>query len=808
MNGESVMNAAPAVVRSLLVMALAIALLGGVGLWPPAALGQTKKEEAEYLAAPAADQISAEFLEPAVRQAVANGVATLLARMTAEGNDHGLAFPPSQTVKVIEVVEVPAKRVQVEHPVYEHEYADVEKIVPVMESGKPTGRFTKIKDRVVVKSRQVGKKTVDHLVPDKDGSETIKVPKYGPGGPAAWAVNLPGLNGMALYVLVKAGLEKHPATVKHAAALAEHAGEYIGLPDNTFDVAWMAAGLASLGPDSPHEKVARRLIAKLIDGQISEKGDLAGLWGPVCVNYGYYGKLFTLGQTVRQELDVTIAKKLETATGADQTRLVAMGNEMQVFATAYAKTHRDVFRAGTRMLQIQSPYKFEEDAILPGLPYNAYQWVVSDVESTEAAAFAIAVAKRAGLLPKETNRLLIRGKKIYAPVKTEVAVKAAAKRMAAAIDAEGGATALAFVTDNSGFEKTGFPAPDFATPDAMPPMFGFQTACTTVAAQETLESLAAVDAAVDKQLAEPRKRAHSRTEAIAARWYKESANPAADAWKGIYAPLKVSHADLTKSAKLAMPAPSDTAVESLPWGPSGSLYRIVPGFRGLFAGAEAKTRVGNDLFRQIAYRLVALQDQNGQWSGAGGNHLLSTAIESLGIGRVANAWHASLSRDPPVKVGVPDPVTYETIFQHSHYPNHHQAAWPDAGVFPTLASLLFLVEAVDGPVSLDGITILPPPSTEPAKEADPDKPPPRLTPVEAVRRVPRPNEPRQKLFDAMVATRWPRKAAPTEPAPPAAPAAGQPGEKPAAAAKKEEPEAEDDGLGTFEDLLKPADSKE
>jgi hypothetical protein len=793
------MKAARAVLRSF----LAIASIAIVGQFLPAAHGQTKKEEAEYLAAPAADQIGVEFLVPAVRQAVANGVATLVARMTAEGNDLGLAFPPSQTVKLIEMVEVAAKRVQVERPVYEHEYAEVEKIVPVMESGKPTGRFTRQKQRVVVKSRQVGKTMVEHLTPDKDGSEKMKVPKYGPGGPAAWAVNLPGLNGMALYVLVKAGLGKHPATVKHAAALAEHATEYMGLPDSTFDVAWMAAGFAALGPDSPHVKVTRRLIAKLIDGQIREKGDLEGLWGPVCVNYGYYGKLFTLGQTVRQELDVTIAKKLETATGADQARLVAMGKEMQAVATAYAKTHRDVFRAGTRMLQIQSKYPFEEEAILPGLPYNAYQWVVSDVESTEAAAFALAVAKRVGLLPRETERLSIRGNKIHPPTKTDVVIKAAAKRMAAAIDADGGVTALAFVASNKGFEKTGFPAPAFASVDAMPAMFDIQTACTSVTAQETLESLAAADPAVDKQLAEPRTRARDRAEKIAARWYKESANPAADAWKGMYAPLKVSHADLTKSGKLPVPASSDTAVESLPWGPSGSLYRIVPGFRGLFTGGEPKERLANDLFRQIAYRLVALQDQHGQWS-SGGNQLLSTAIESLVIGRIANQWHASLTRDPPVKIG-PDPVSYESMLHGHGVWFSHQTALPDAGVFPTLASLLFLLEATDQPVSLDGIEILPLPA-EPPKEADPDKPPPRLMPVDAVRRVVRPNVPRQELFDAIVATRWPRTSAPAEPAAAAKPAAEKAEQKPAA--EKEKAAEEDDGLGTFEDLLQPADSKE
>ncbi|MGB8852991.1 MAG: hypothetical protein WCC69_05435 [Pirellulales bacterium] len=792
------MKAALAVLRSF----LAIASIAVVGLLPPAAHGQTKKEEAEYLAAPAADQIGAEFLAPAVRQAVANGVATLVARMTAEGNDLGLAFPPLQTVKLIEMVDVPAKRVEVEYPVWE--MVEVEVVEPVMESGKPTGRFAKVKRRVP--GKKIGTRMVEQLVPDKDGSETMKWPKYEPGGPAAWPLNLPGLNGMALYVLVKAGLGKHPATVKHAVALAEHATEYIGLPDATFDVAWMAAGFASLGPNSPHVKVSQRLIAKLIDGQIREKGELEGLWGPVCVNYGYYGKLFTLGQTVRQELDVTIAKKLETATGADQARLVAMGNEMQAVATAYAKTHRDVFRAGTRMLQIQLAYPFEQDAILPGLPYNAYQWVVSDVESTEAATFALAVAKQAGLLPRETERLAIRSKKIHPPTKTEAVVKSAAKRMAAAIDDEGGATALAFVADNTGFEKTGFPAPNFATPDAMPPMFGFQTACTAVAAQETLESLAAIDSAVDKQLAEPRKRARDRTKQIASRWYKESANPAADAWKGIYAPLQVSHADLTKSGKLAVPSPSDTAVESLPWGPSGCLYRIVPGFRGLFAGSEPKEHFASDLFRQIAYRLVALQDQHGQWSIAG-NQLLSTASESIVIGRVANYWHAALNRNPPVKIGVPDPVSYQSMLHPhwhggwaTHYPSH--VALPDAGVFPTLASLLFLLEATDRPVSLDGIDILPPPPAEPPKETDPDKPPPRLTPVDAVRRVPRPNPARQELFDAIVATRWPRKAAPPEPATPATPATDKPEQQPAA--EKETTPKEDDGLGTFEDLLKPA----
>jgi hypothetical protein len=277
----------------------------------------------------------------------------------------------------------------------------------------------------------------------------------------------------------------------------------------------------------------------------------------------------------------------------------------------------------------------------------------------------------------------------------------------------------------------------------------------------------------------------------------------------MYAGMKVSHADLTKSGVLPVPAMPD-AVESLPWGPQGCLYRLVPDFRGLFTGGDAKKRFGDDLFRQITYRLVALQDQNGQWATTGYLPLNSTASESLSIGRIAQAWHKSLSRDPPVKIGVPDPVGYDVMLHHGHYHHHHHhhGAAVDAAAFPTLASLLFLLEATDKPVNLDGIAILPEPSTEPVKEADAGKPPVRLTPVEAARRVVRPNSPRQELFDAILGTRWPRKT--VEPPATAVKTTAESPEKKEAPGNKpadEEPPEEDDGLGKFEDLLKPAAGK-
>jgi hypothetical protein len=769
---------------------------------PPAKKPASTKEQAAFLAAPEADLISADYLAPAVRQAVANGLGSLLARITAEGNDHGLAFPPTQTMKVLEIVDVPAKRVQREHPIYEYDYAMVDKVVPVLESGQPTGRFQTVKERVVVKRRQVGKKMVDHLVADPDGQETIKRPKYGPGGPAGWTANLPGLNGMALFILAKAGLGSHPATVTHAKALAAHCSG-CGIPDGTFDIAWMAAGFVALGPDSPHAGLADKLLMKLVDGQVRQKGELDGLWGPVCVNYRYFGKLFILGQTLRQEIDVNIPKKLEMATNpAMQAAVVKLGREMKEIVNEYERTYRDVFRCGTRMLKIRSPFEIGEEAIVPGLPLNAYQWVATDVESTQAAAFALAEAKRAGMLPRDTYRLAIRGKKIDLPLKSDAAVKKAIQRLSEEVADDGGIKALARMEANAGFADTGFPAPAFEDGDSLRPMFDLETAGTTVAGHAAIESLVAA-AASEGQPDPQRQVARGRAAAIAERWYGASANPADDTWKSMYLGLTVSHKDLAASPLLPVPAVGAATVDSLPWGPSGSLYRVVPGFRALFpAAGSANDRYADDLFRRIAYRLVALQDESGQWVG-GGSLLLSTAAESLTMGRVADVWHKSLSRDPPIKLKQPDPVPYEAMLHHAAAGwVNHQAARPDPAVFPTLASLLFLLQGIDRPVGLDGVAILP----EPAEEPDADSPasdapaPSRLSPIDAARKVARPNEPRLELYEAIIATKWPRT---TEAAKPVAAAVAEP-----EAAEEAEPAAtQDDGLGKFEDLLTPSDGE-
>jgi hypothetical protein len=330
-------------------------------------------------------------------------------------------------------------------------------------------------------------------------------------------------------------------------------------------------------------------------------------------------------------------------------------------------------------------------------------------------------------------------------------------------------------------------------------LFDVATACTGVAAQAAVEWLAEADPELVKVLDPARKAARERARRIAARWYAESAVPAAPVWQGVYQTTTVSHADLKKSA--TVPAPAKAAdVDALPMGPAGCLYRIVPGFRGLFTDkASAKERLADGLFRQVAYRLVVLQDQNGQWSSPG-NQFLSSALEALNIARAADQQHAALSRGPG-KINLPDPLPYEALLT-ARLPQllPSGAVHPDAAAFATLASLVFLVDGLEKPVSLEGIPIHPATATEPPKEPGDAAPPPVpwAAPADAARSVARPNAALQPLVDAVTTT--------TNSRIPAAPQAdaGQPGKAPATPVKK--PDGEDD-VGTFEDLLTPGATK-
>jgi hypothetical protein len=122
----------------------------------------------------------------------------------------------------------------------------------------------------------------------------------------------------------------------------------------------------------------------------------------------------------------------------------------------------------------------------------------------------------------------------------------------------------------------------------------------------------------------------------------------------------------------------------------------------------------------------------------------------------------------------------------------------DGQGFATLASLLFLLPAIEGPVKLAAVPILPEPVAAATDEGEPKKKQPLTPATAAARGVERPNAARAAVYEAILAAAGAKSEA--TPAVAAAPT-----EKPDAPATPPAPAPEeDDGLGKVEDLLKPA----
>ena len=736
------------------------------------------------LRSPTADRIPIAEMHAAIDSAVAAGVASVMARIMAEGNESGLAYPPRVARKEIGKKTVPARRVPYEEPVYEVEYAEVEQLVPETSAGQPTGGFVRKKVRVAVRQKLVGKRTRERLVPDPEGQETMEVTEYGPGGPDVYEADQFGLNGMALYVLGRAGHAHYEAGERLAQSLSDKLDAY-GIPDTTFDVAWLAAAFTALGKDSLHAPLAERLVSKLIDGQIREKGEPRGLWGPVCIHYPYFAKLFAMQGQLHQQLEVELPKMLERAPPQQQEALAKQGREMRRVYFEFLKAYRAASSQGARMMEITRYWQADEQTVLPGLPLYVYNRVVADVESTAVALFALAAAKQAGMLPAESERVAIRGRKVHPAEKTEATLKLAGETLGDALGKDGGCRALTLQAVNTGFDKSGLPIPGLPYKGTWPALLNLETAVTCASGLVAIDALTAASVEAAKPVAARREPLRDRVLALAQRWYDDSAVGRNVHWHAPLDRLQVTAGELTKSAAVPVPDAKPLTVAELPWGGRHAQYAVLPGFAAAFADVPADRRLDDPLYRSLAFRLVGLQDASGQWTAAA--ERFSSGDVALAIERRATSLHNKYQVNAPK-----DPNQAHSFHElaHSSYVSND-----DGQGFATLASLLFLLPAIEGPVKLAGVPILPEPVAAATDEGEPKKQP--LPPATAAARgVERPNAARAAVYDAIMAAAGAK--------PEATPAvAAAPTEKPDAPATPPEPASEeDDGLGKVEDLLK------
>lgn len=362
----------------------------------------TGKAEAAVKKAPV--NPAADFDELDVATAREKAIAFFRTLSTNEKAD-GLICPPLRLRMVLEwkteQVRCTKRLVNEKVPVYQM----VEQVRDVKEGDSVTAVTVRKKVRV---GKVVGWKTnqVERTFPDPKGSivEERRVPVMGPGGPDEWSTFQFGHNAMALYALMRAGVDPSDEMVQRAAEQLLKIYQTFGIPDYTWDLAWSVAAFSMIDAKE-YQDMARRMAGKLLDGQIGD-GAAKGLWGPICINT----ELLAAMMVKRQEYSTFYlsAKKKYT----EQKR--ASDQEKMDQALEALRTFEGLMKQVVMLAPLINSQGFfvalrdETGAIPPfTLPlYTSYIYnqVSADMDSTAIAMFGLRVAAARKVLPAETWR--------------------------------------------------------------------------------------------------------------------------------------------------------------------------------------------------------------------------------------------------------------------------------------------------------------------------------------------------------------------------------------------------------------------
>lgn len=356
-----------------------------------------RKSDHEY-PIPAASRINPEHLNEASRAAIACGADYLLTR--AATNYMNLVVEPAVRRRVRQAYEVRYTKKIVEHPVYQWEYEDV----MVAREGSLTGDRTlrKVKRAIPGSHKQVGTEKVERLVQDPKGEIVRKHPAV--EMPEYWQHGFVGVNALALYALLKAGVPETDPVVAKIAEELRGIVLHFGAPDTTYDLAWLTAAFSNL-KNEKFERPRTWMVNKILDGQITD-GPGRGLWGPICVNTALLATM--IGH--ESQLGAELAKAREQEKRRPDSPAVT--RQIQAVESArenFIAQYRRVTQQGFRFEEITRPYYIiprtdPEQTTAPGLYYYIYNQAVADLESTALAMLAIREAHDNGHLPEQTWR--------------------------------------------------------------------------------------------------------------------------------------------------------------------------------------------------------------------------------------------------------------------------------------------------------------------------------------------------------------------------------------------------------------------
>lgn len=363
---------------------------------------------------------SPDTVHEAASLALAQGVAWF--RERAAQDPDGWLVGPARIQRAIGQTNVIVRCRKVSTPVPVVEFTNV--VVFVQESAAEAPRRT-IQRRPW---RLTGKTNyIEKLEYDPNGPIVQNVVKalYEPRGNIFWRFSDLGDSALAVCALRRAGVPDTDPVIERNLANLRGALATYGLPDQTWNLAWLTMVFAET-PGRECAEITAKLASRLVDGQLRD-GSARGLWGPE----SFHHRL--LAAALREYL--VQDAKLKEAKQKLAKRDSRAAQKLVEDATEALSREKEVMDGITghllRLTAVELPFVWGDPNADPSVWFAGtssflYNQTAADLESTSVAVLGLAAAAAQQRLPDNSFRPAGRQLAVSAPPERALAVLARA----------------------------------------------------------------------------------------------------------------------------------------------------------------------------------------------------------------------------------------------------------------------------------------------------------------------------------------------------------------------------------------------